>query len=73
MNPLDNYPQVRKYLYVVQYLVNGVITVAGAYYVLSHQTPQQWYVIVAGLGPVLWTYLGLTASKNVDPIPLPHQ
>ena len=70
MNPLDGYPQIRKYLYIVQYLVNGVIAVAGAYYVLSNTTPDKWYVITAGLGPVLWAYLGLTASKNVDPIPL---
>jgi len=66
MNPLNDYPQARKVLYIIQWVVNGVITIAGAYYLLADQTPDKWYLIAAGLGPVLWTYLGLTAQQNVD-------
>lgn len=68
MNPLDNYPAVRKALYLVQWLVNGIIVVAGAYYVLADVSPDKWYIIAAGLGPVLWTYLGITAQQNT-PVP----
>lgn len=73
MNPLNNYPEARKFLYLIQWVVNGVIVVAGAFYVLQDQSPDQWYVLVAGLGPVLWTYLGLTAQQNVDTSPVAEQ
>lgn len=66
MNPLNDLPEVRKYLYMIQWVVNGVIVLAGAYYTLTDADPAKWYLIVAGLGPVLWTYLGITAQQNVD-------
>ncbi len=76
MNPLNSYPQVRKALYTIQWIVGGVLTVAGAYFALSQtgiDDLPRWYVITAGLSPVLFTYLGITAQQNVDPLPLPKQ
>lgn len=68
MNPLDNMPGARKVLYVVQWVVNGVLTIAGVVF-LTQQTPTedlpQWYVLALAIAPVLWTYLGITASSNV--------
>lgn len=68
MNPLDTMPGVRKALYFVQWVYNGVLAVAGAV-LLVQQTPladaPQWYLYLAAVGPVLWTYLGLTAQTNV--------
>lgn len=68
MNPLSNYPAVRAVLYAVQWLVNGVLLLAGAYFVLEQTALEdlpRWYVLATGLGPVLWTYLGITAQANV--------
>jgi hypothetical protein len=67
MNFLNDYPKVRKYLYLVQWLVNGVFAVLGAYFVAT-QTPvdalPEWYVVPLAVLPVLWTYLGLQAGAN---------
>lgn len=73
MNPLDNLPQVRKILYVIQWVLNGVATVLGAYFAIAtdkglDQLPE-WYVIGLAVLPALWTYLGITASQNVQPQP----
>lgn len=76
MNPLNSRPQIRNALYIVQWLVNGVLTVAGAYFAIDGtglDALPRWYVVALAVGPVLWTYLGLTASANVpgngDPAP----
>jgi hypothetical protein len=70
MNPLDEYPQARKYLYMFQWLVNGVLTIAGAYFLIEG-TPVEdlpkWYYLTLGIAPVLWTVLGITAQTNVAP------
>lgn len=72
MNPLDQYPAIRKALYVVQWVVNGVLAVAGAVF-LARGTAldalPEWYVLALAVGPVLWSYLGLTAQTNVTPNP----
>jgi hypothetical protein len=67
MNPLDQYPGVRKALYTVQWIVNGVLTVAGVVFLTKGQDPShlpEWYVLTLAIAPVLWTYLGLTAQAN---------
>lgn len=69
MNPLNDMPQVRKVLYLIQWVYNGVLTVSVGVFAIS-QTPLEdapmWYLYAAGLGPILWTYLGITAQTNVD-------
>lgn len=67
MNPLDQYPQIRSALYTVQWVVNGVLTVAGVVFVANGTNLDalpQWYVLALAVAPVLWTYLGLTAQQN---------
>ena len=69
MNPLDQYPQVRRYLYLIQWVANGLLAVAGAYFVAAGvgvDDLPRWYVITLAVAPVLWTYLGITAQANVD-------
>ena len=69
MNPLDQYPQIRRYLYLLQWVANGVLSVAGAYFVAAGVAVDdlpRWYVITLAVAPVLWTYLGLTAQANVS-------
>lgn len=72
MNPLDEYPAVRKALYKIQWTLNGIATVLGAYFVAAQIAPEdlpRWYVIGLAVLPVLWTYLGVTADRNVDSSP----
>lgn len=69
MNPLDQYPGVRRYLYMVQWVANGVLAVAGAYFAASSAGVDDlphWYVLTLAVAPVLWTYLGVTAQSNVS-------
>jgi hypothetical protein len=70
MNPLDQYPAVRKALYLLQWVVNGVLAVAGAVFAVQDTAIDalpEWYVLTLAIGPVLWTYLGITAQTNVKP------
>jgi uncharacterized membrane protein YhdT len=78
MNPLEQYPEARKYLYMLQWVVNAVVTIAGAYFLVdgtSMDDLPQWYVLTVGIAPVLWTVLGITAQTNVntpqEPLPEP--
>ena len=67
MNPLDQYPGIRKALYTLQWLVNGVLTIAGVVFLTrgtSTENLPDWYVLALAIAPVLWTYLGLTAQAN---------
>jgi hypothetical protein len=79
MNPLEQYPGVRKYLYTFQWVVNGILTIAGAYFLIQGDGADElpsWYLVAAGVAPVLWTYLGITAQQNtptpVEPTPGEH-
>lgn len=68
MNPLDQYPQIRAALYLLQWVVNGILTIAAVVFV-SLGTPidklPEWYILTLAIAPALWTYLGLTAQRNV--------
>jgi hypothetical protein len=67
VNFLNDYPTARKYLYLVQWVVNGLFAVLGAYFVAAGYAVDslpQWYVIPLAVAPVLWTYLGLQAGAN---------
>lgn len=67
MNPLDQYPQIRQALYLVQWVVNGVLTIAGVVFVTlgtDLDNLPAWYVLTLAVAPALWTYLGITAQSN---------
>lgn len=65
MNPLDQYPAVRKALYVVQWLVNLVLGTVGVVLVALGDSPL-WFVITGAALNFVWTYTGITASGNVQ-------
>lgn len=72
MNPLDQYPQARKALYMVQWVANGVLTIAGIVFATNGTALDalpKWYVLALAIAPALWTYLGITAQTNVDKTP----
>ena len=67
-NPIDELPGVRKALYVLQWVVNGVLTVTAAVFLVNGTDIEdwpKWYALAVAVGPVVWTYLGVTASSNV--------
>lgn len=74
MNPLNDLPAVRKALYLVQWVINGVLVIAGVVFLTQGTATEElpeWYVLALAISPVLWTYLGITAQQNVDdPTPL---
>lgn len=68
MNPLEQYPGVRKALYTLQWIANGVLTIAGIVFAANGtaiDSLPKWYVLALAIAPALWAYLGLTASANV--------
>jgi len=67
MNPLDRYPAIRAALYLVQWIANGVLSVAGVVFLTIGTAAEDlplWYILSVAIGPVLWTYLGVTAQAN---------
>ena len=68
MNPLDSYPRAREVAYLIQWVVNGVLTIAAVVFATlgtSLEDLPPWYVLTLAIAPALWTYLGLTAQHNV--------
>ena len=68
MNPLEQYPEIRRVLYFVQWVVNLVLGVLMVVLVALGQSPV-WFVIVTGAFNFIWSYTGLTAGANVTPKP----
>jgi hypothetical protein len=66
MNPLDQYPSVRKALYLIQWLANGVVGVLGIVFTTQGQSPA-WYVLTVACLAFVWTYTGITAQSNTKP------
>lgn len=74
--PLDNYPGVRKALYLIQWLVSLVMGVLGI--ILAANSGgigdlPAWYNTTALVLTFVWTYTGITAQTNTSPTPAPDQ
>lgn len=66
MNPLEQYPGVRKALYTLQWIANGVMGVLGIVFLNDDKDGVPQLFTLAGLIlAFVWTYAGLTASANV--------
>lgn len=66
--PLDEYPGVRKILYLVQWITTGATGVLGVIFTAQGDVPQ-WYTIAVTALAFLWTYTGVTAQTNTPPSP----
>ena len=64
MNPLDQYPVIRRYLYLVQWVANLVMGVIAVVLVTKGLNPE-WFIILTAAFNFIWTYTGLTAQGNV--------
>jgi 4-hydroxybenzoate polyprenyltransferase len=70
VNPLDQYPKLRKALYLAQWVLNGVTGVLGIVFTAQGDTPE-WYVLTVAVLAFVWTYAGITAQTNVTPTEVP--
>lgn len=66
MNPLDRHPRIRRAAFYVQFTVAGAIMLTGIGYAAAEAPLPTWYVVTAAVTSGLWSYLGLTAGRNVD-------
>lgn len=66
MNPLANYPGVRKALYIVQWSTSGLMLLIGVAFGTSQTALPAWYAVVSAVLSALWTYTGITASSNIN-------
>lgn len=64
MNPLNDYPQIRKVLYLIQWITTG-LTGAGAIYFTAVNEDPQWFKVLIAILAFVWTYTGITAQQNV--------
>lgn len=72
MTPLETYPNVRKLLYMVQWIANLVLGILAVVFTAQGESPQ-WLIIAGLVGNFVWTYTGLTASGNVTKEPPPAE
>lgn len=68
-NPLNDYPKVREVLLAVQWVANGIQVVLGALFAFIYGPDLAnwpvWFLASLAVAPVLWSYLGFTAQRNV--------
>lgn len=75
MNPLNEYPRIRKAVYAVQWVVSGVLGATGvALLAIDPHNIPLWYTIATGVVAFATVYTGVTANRNVtgnDPAGVP--
>lgn len=69
MNPLNEYPALRKIAYIFQWVVNLALGILAIVF-LNDSTPgvPQWFVITGLVFNFIWSYTGLTAQQNVPSV-----
>lgn len=68
MNPLNEYPSVRKALYLLQWLTTGATGVLGIVFTAQGDVPS-WYTVTVAALAFVWTYTGITAAGNTPDEP----
>lgn len=72
MNPLNDYPGIRKALYTFQWVVSGAMLLLGvAFATLEDVGVPEWYVVTSAVLSALWAYTGATAAQNVHSAGVP--
>jgi len=64
VNPLDDYPQARKVLYLIQWITTGITGAAAIYFATQPEVPG-WFTVTVAILAFVWTYTGITAQQNV--------
>ena len=66
MNPLNDYPSIRKILYTIQFVISGALLLTAVGFGAAQAELPGWYAITAAVTSALWTYLGITAASNTQ-------
>lgn len=66
MNPLEQYPSVRRFLYFAQWVTTGLTGVLGVVFTARGDVPD-WYTVSVAVLAFVWSYTGLTAQANTPP------
>jgi hypothetical protein len=69
MNPLEDHPEIRRALYIIQWVVTGVMGVLGIILSVNGDGVTglpQWYLVTGLVLNFVWTYTGITAGVNVS-------
>ena len=72
MNPLNEYPEVRRTLYILQWAVSLVMGVLGIVLSVNGDGVSDlptWYVTTGLVLSFVWSYTGITAQQNVPTDP----
>lgn len=64
MNPLDQYPSVRRFLYFVQWVTTGLTGIGGLYFATTDASTPNWYTLTVAILAFAWSYTGVTAQVN---------
>jgi hypothetical protein len=65
VNPLNEYPKVRKAAYIFQWAVNLVLGVLGIVFLNTYDEVPEWFIIAGLVFNFIWSYTGLTAQQNM--------
>lgn len=68
MNPLEQYPSVRRLLYTLQWITSGATGILGVIFVAEGDVPD-WYTTTVAVLAFVWSYTGLTAQSNTPKPP----
>jgi hypothetical protein len=74
MNPLDQYPSIRRALYTLQWIASGAMGVLGIILAANGNGVDDlpgWYNTTALVLAFVWTYTGITAQTNTPAPPGP--
>lgn len=66
MNPLDQYPSLRKVAYFLQWITTLATGVLGVVFTAREAAVPEWYTVTVAVLAFVWSYTGLTAQTNVD-------
>lgn len=67
MNPLESYPKIREYLYMLQWFVNLILGAIAVILTIQNLSPA-WFIMTTAVLNFIWTYTGLTAQQNTRAI-----
>jgi hypothetical protein len=65
VNPLNEYPTIRRYAYLFQWVVNLALGILGIVFLNIYTQMPEWFLITGLVFNFLWSYTGLTAQQNV--------
>ena len=65
MNPLEDYPQVRKTLYLVMFVLGAALGAAQVGFGAANVDQPTWLIVTLSVYAFLSSYLGLTAATNL--------